>query len=401
MRGFSDPHSIWTLSGVALRISQRIGLHRDGSAFGLTAFETEMRRRIWFQLVLIDATSAQFCGVAPSPSIATADTQPPTNANDSDLDPRMTEPVPERSGATEMIFCLTRSEFGNWLRRWGKKYGNFDSPWAFLSSSSISLQEKDEAIDEFESLVEGKFLRFCDSSIPLHLTTTAMARSAIHYARLTAHHPRQYRDSNIHISQPEKDIIYENCLRMAEYAQFAQTNPSIQKFVWHMVNHMPWDAMILMLSEMRNRSDPEEKSKVWQIIGDIYSRYLRQMTRTAHVPLLNALQNLIVKAWWTYIEECNNYNRVATPCPEIVSSLLEKASDYTEMQMRDGGSRTAELGTSSQELPSQSIPSEDLGASSEELDFLLTGSLDWNEWDKLMNQFQESLMDDIAAMPSS
>ncbi|KAJ5965306.1 hypothetical protein N7481_012020 [Penicillium waksmanii] len=398
MRGSSDPHTIWTLSGVALRISQRIGIHRDGSAFGLSAFETEMRRRIWFQLIIVDSTSAQFCGVATSPFLATADTQPPANANDSDLDPRMTEPAPEKTGATEMIFCLARAEFGKWLRRWGREYGDSNSPWEFLSSSSMTLHQKDEAIDEFESLVENKFLRFCDPSIPLHLATTVMARSAVHFARLAAHHPRQYQDPTFQVSQKEKDTIYVNCLKMAEYAHFAQSNPSIQRFIWHMVNHMPWDAMIFMLSEMRNRSDPEEKSMVWQIIGDLYARYLRQMAKSTHVPLHNALQNLIVKAWRVYIEDCNNHNRAPTPCPEIVSTLLEKADCSTEKQTVDGESRMTELGTHFQELPSQSVPSEYLASGPEDINFLLTDSPNWTEWDNLLNQFQESLLDDTALL---
>lgn len=399
MRGFSDPHTIWTLSGVALRISQRIGIHRDGSGFGLSAFETEMRRRIWFQIIIIDATSAQFCGVATSSLMPTADTQPPTNANDSDLDPRMTEPALEKTGATEMIFSLTRSEFGKWLKRWSKECGESNSPWAFLSSGSMSLRQKDEAIDEFESIVEEKFLRFCDPSIPLHLATIMMARSAVHYARLMAHHPRQYQDSTRQIPREEKDIIYENCLKMAEYTHYAQTNPNVQRFVWHMVNHMPWDAMIFMLSEMRNRADPEEKSRTWQIIGDIYARYLRQMTKTAHMPLHNALQNLIVKAWRAYTEECHNYSRAPTACPTIVSELLENLNSSMEKQPVDEGSRMAEHGVTFQELPSQSIPTEYLGHGVDEIDFLLTDSPNWTEWDNLLNQFQESLMDDIVLLP--
>lgn len=398
MRGYSDPHTIWILSGVALRISQRIGIHRDGSAFGLSAFETEMRRRIWFQLIIIDSTSAQFCGVATSPFVATGDTQPPTNANDSDLDPRMTEPPSEKTGATEMIFCLTRSEFGKWLRRWGKEYGDSSSPWAFLTSPSMSLRRRDEAINEFESLVEEKFLRFCDSSIPLHLATNVMARSAIYYARLTAHHPRQYQDSISQLPQDEKNTIYETCLKMAEYAHFAQTNPNIQRFVWHIVNHMPWDAMILMLSEMRNRTNPEEKSMVWQIIGDIYSRYLRQMTRTSHVPLHNALQNLIVKAWKSYIQDCNNHDRVPTSCPEIVSSLLKQADGSTGKETIEREPNMGEFDASFQDVPSQSIPAEYLGTGPDDINFLMNDSPNWNEWDNLLNQFQESLIDENALL---
>lgn len=205
MRAFSDPHTIWTLCGVAVRIAERIGIHRDGSGHGLSVSETEMRRRVWFQLVIIDATSAKFCGVASTPLPAKIDVQPPTNTNDSDLDPRMTEPACEKSGPTNMIFVLARSAIGKWLSCLSNQTeGSNAGPWDFLSSSSMSLAEKDKAINELENYMEENFLGHCDKSIPLHMATTLMARSAIYYTKLVAHHPRQYQDPSVRIPQAEK-----------------------------------------------------------------------------------------------------------------------------------------------------------------------------------------------------
>ncbi|KAJ5999041.1 hypothetical protein N7451_006851 [Penicillium sp. IBT 35674x] len=399
MRAFSDPHTIWTMSGVASRIAQRMGIHRDGSGYGLSIYETEIRRRIWFQVVVLDATSAQSCGVASTPLPANADTKPPMNINDSDLDPRMTELPCEKQGPTEMMFCLARSEFGKWLSRWSKDAGPSNSPWAFLSSSSMSLEQKDNAIDELESTMEKKFLQYCDRSIPLHLATIMMARSAIHYTRLMAHHPRQYRDCNTRISQAEKDIIFLNCLKMTEYADYTQTNADVQRFGWHTVHHMPWDAMIFMLSEMRVRNDPEEKSKVWKIVGNIYSRLVRQRRRNAGRPLHLALQSLMVKAWKSYTEECHLQHRAPTICPTIIATLISNPECVTELHVTQGHSSSIEqtntVGSHHDPLISQPDDNRDF-------DFLAqdTSSMDWNEWDCLLNQFQESLMDDMVHFTS-
>ncbi|CEJ56990.1 hypothetical protein PMG11_05700 [Penicillium brasilianum] len=380
MRAFSDPHTIWSLSGVALRMAQRIGIHRDGSGHGLSIFETEMRRRIWFQLMILDATSAQFCGVAAGPFVDSADTKPPMNANDSDLDPRMTEPACEKEGPSEMIFCLARSEFGKWLRRWNTNTGGSGSPWAFLSSSTLSLSEKDRCIDELEDIMEQKFLRYCDQSIPLHLATTMMVRSSSHYTRLMAHHPRHYHDSGTRIPQSEKDVIFGHCLKMAEYADYAQTNPDVQRFSWHMVNHMPWDAMIFMLSEMRNRTNPEEKDKVWEIVGSIYGRHVRQIGKNSQMPLHKALQHLFVKAWRAYVDDCNQHGRTPRPCPTVIEVNNAPV----------------------QEPPSQYASNVPFDTGTENMDFLLGDSpMDWSEWDHLLNQFQESLVDDMTLMPGA
>ncbi|CAI7616584.1 unnamed protein product [Penicillium glandicola] len=395
MRSFSDPHTIWTLCGIAVRIAQRIGIHHDGSAHGLSVFETEMRRRIWFQLMIIDATSAQFCGVESTPLPATIDVQPPMNANDSDLDPRMTEPACEKPGATEMMFVLARSAFGKWLLRLSNQVeGSNTGPWAFLSSSSMPLKDKDKTIDELETHMEDRFLRHCDKSIPLHMATTLMARSAIYYTRLMAHHPRQYQDPNTHISQAEKNFIFENSLKMIKYADYAQNNPLVRKFSWHMVNHMPWDAIIFMLSEMRHRTESEEKSEVWRLIGNVYSGHLKTINKNGQTPLHLAIQNLIVKAWRTYVEECNLNHRTPTPCPTIVAPLLANVAGVSSLQQEDENPPTTERARP-QDHPSNDYSSSQLGLETENFGFLLGNSpQDWNEWDNLLSNVQGSFTDD-------
>ncbi|KAJ5555015.1 hypothetical protein N7461_003485 [Penicillium sp. DV-2018c] len=379
MRSFSDPHTIWTLCGIAVRIAQRIGIHRDGSAHGLSAFETEMRRRIWLQLILIDATSAQFCG----------------NANDSDLDPRMTV-ARNKPGATEMIFVLTRSAFGKWLRQLSdKSEGSNTSPWAFLSSPSMSLKEKDKAIDELERHLEDDFLCHCDESIPLHIATTMMARSAICYTRLMAHHPRQYQSPINPISEAEKNVIFEYSLKMTEYADYAQNCSVVRKFSWHMMNHMPWDAIIFMLSELRHRTDHEEKTKVWQLIGDVYSRHIQGLGKKGLTLLHMAIQNLIVKTWLAYVKECDLNGRIQTDCPSIVASLVINAT--SSQHPRSGRqAQVTESGAESQgQEPSHDFPGSQYVPEFENLEFQFTDSpQDWSDWDNLLSQFQGSLTDD-------
>lgn len=54
-----EPRLSWKLSGLAIRLAQNFGLHREDSFRGLTKFEIEMRRRLWWQLAAMDAPSAE------------------------------------------------------------------------------------------------------------------------------------------------------------------------------------------------------------------------------------------------------------------------------------------------------------------------------------------------------
>ncbi|PHH62631.1 hypothetical protein CDD81_6865 [Ophiocordyceps australis] len=110
LQGRSDRHSAWIISGTAIRIAQKMGYHRDGETLNMTPFETEMRRRIWWQLVIQDSKYAMLSGLSQSILPLASDTKLPSNVNDSDLHPDSTEPIVAREGPTEMAFCLVIGE---------------------------------------------------------------------------------------------------------------------------------------------------------------------------------------------------------------------------------------------------------------------------------------------------
>ena len=58
VRDIYEPRVVWSLTGVAVRIAQVIGLERDGETLGLPPFEAEMRRRVWWILKSHDFRAA-------------------------------------------------------------------------------------------------------------------------------------------------------------------------------------------------------------------------------------------------------------------------------------------------------------------------------------------------------
>ncbi|XWX01624.1 hypothetical protein V2A60_009652 [Cordyceps javanica] len=102
-----DTHSAWVMSATAVRLAQKMGYHHDGEKLGMTPYETEMRRRIWWQLYMHDFKLGMFSGLSQQSSFNQKwDTRIPSNLNDADLFPGSTEPVRPRDGPTEMIFVM-------------------------------------------------------------------------------------------------------------------------------------------------------------------------------------------------------------------------------------------------------------------------------------------------------
>lgn len=75
LRRNDDARKIWTLTGLAVRIAQTLGIHRDGSHFGLKPFQVEMRRRLWWQVCILDARSSEDHGCDPTIVEAQFDTK--------------------------------------------------------------------------------------------------------------------------------------------------------------------------------------------------------------------------------------------------------------------------------------------------------------------------------------
>ncbi|CAI6043984.1 unnamed protein product, partial [Clonostachys chloroleuca] len=97
--------SAWILNGTIMRIAQKLGLHRDGENLALSPFETEMRRRIWCQIIIFDYYCALMSGLSQTALPEGSDTKSPSSTNDSDLFPEMAT-MPAREGTTEMVFVL-------------------------------------------------------------------------------------------------------------------------------------------------------------------------------------------------------------------------------------------------------------------------------------------------------
>ncbi|KAH8599545.1 hypothetical protein B0O99DRAFT_724405 [Bisporella sp. PMI_857] len=207
-----DPHSMWILTGSAVRIAQRLGIHRDGADHQISPFDVEMRRRT--------------CGRSSS---------------------------------------LTDKPL-NW-QELGFLSGTFKVGKDLTMHPDLGpehMSKKDKSIDELEVIFQEKFIRFCDPSIPAHLLAIYMSKSVLCTMRIMAHHPRQYPDKGASMPQKEKDMLFKLSLNELEISSMVHGDNSIRGFMWHIQVHFQLDAFIYLLSELRSRVSGEEVDRAWK-----------------------------------------------------------------------------------------------------------------------------------------
>ncbi|OGM46134.1 hypothetical protein ABOM_004871 [Aspergillus bombycis] len=106
LRVHDTGRGVWVLNGIAIRLAQSIGLHRDGTSLNLTPFESELRLRLWWHLCLLDARSPEDHGFELTIDLLNHGPRLPLNVNDDQLYPTMEELPTESEEWTDMSFCI-------------------------------------------------------------------------------------------------------------------------------------------------------------------------------------------------------------------------------------------------------------------------------------------------------
>ncbi|KAK5135578.1 hypothetical protein LTR08_005058 [Meristemomyces frigidus] len=323
--------------------------------------------------------AAQLSGTRASMPFDSPNTKQPSNVNDADLHPDMTEPPVERQGATEMIFCLTRAEVAKCWQRTDMFRADFGQAWESGDLGAIERVEAD--IDAAERDVESKFLRYCDFIEPTQCLTIAFARSALTRARLRLRLPRA--KAGLEVTAADRSDMSKMAMKILDYDIAVRTNPALNKYLWHMQAYFQYEPLIWILNELREGSpaivDPES---AWARIEQIYACHPEFITtkRALHA----AVAKLIIKAWEVR-------SRGKGHAVEDTALIAELRSSF----VRKGASRTDSSATTFHYNPfAPHHLSPDLSV---HIDTALTGStaagiamefspadIDWTFWDELI-----------------
>ncbi|EMT63097.1 hypothetical protein FOC4_g10013301 [Fusarium odoratissimum] len=163
---FLDNPTITLLQAIAIYGS--IGLHRDGSKLGLSPFESEMRRRLWWYFQERDGRGAEDYGLQNPPSFNPVyGVELPRNLHDSDLFPGMKELPPSRPDWTRMTLPLCCNQSS---QAWAQLFQ--------MSGSADGIPDEDvrrRLIKDAVEKVEG-ILQRCNPVIPEQRMTIRTAR---------------------------------------------------------------------------------------------------------------------------------------------------------------------------------------------------------------------------------
>jgi hypothetical protein len=325
VRDIYEPRANWTLTGVAVRIAQNMSLDRDGTVLGLSSFETEIRRRVWWQLKSHDFRTAELCGIAKFRDIDTGDdsTKWPSNIDDDDLRPGMSSIVAETKKLTDAAFVTFKFEMTKFaasrIAAFRKK-GKHPSQWN-LDTPDNDEAELKSAVEELESNLEMKYLRYCDPSQPLHLLLLLVGRYGMNVVTFLSHHPRRWATME-HIPQTERELVWDGSIKLLEQYNMMQSNPFIERFAWHAPYFQQWHAFIHVLDTLGAEPLRLDASKTWQLVGSIYENTM-EMLSDMKKPIHVAVGNLCLKGYSAREVALSSSNMYTPPAPKFILQLRQ------------------------------------------------------------------------------
>ncbi|KAI1073758.1 hypothetical protein F5B20DRAFT_586954 [Whalleya microplaca] len=292
-RQYTDPRTLFCLTGIGVRLAHRIGLHRDGAQFDLSPFEVEERRRLWWTLAGFDRRIGELCGSVITAISNGGNCKLPLNINDTDLHLHAKDPPPPHTGATEMMFALTRLEFakapGNDKMR---THSSESNPYAV---ANIADHRSTNFFEQFSAYMEDTYLKYCDPKIPIHYMTLLMTRANICKLKITSAFFRVALTAPSPLPPAEREALFIEAIKMIEYDSMIQARDSLKGFLWYTLMHFPFPAYICLLTELRQRTTGELCERAWATLCEHFDR--RNMLNNMRSPIHLSFSPLFVKAW--------------------------------------------------------------------------------------------------------
>ena len=332
-----------------------MGIHSESTLTKYSPFEAEMRRRLWWSLVLFDTRVGEMSNFHTVTLDPTWDCNIPLNANDSDLRPGMKRLPANRGRSTDAIFVVLRGEVGQFTRHSGSHL-DFTNPAlkSIAENRNKGPARECSDLDDLEATIENQYLKSCDQDDPLHFVTTWTARRSFAKCRLMEHHSRSY-DSKTSPTDEEFDTATSHALRILACDTQIMTSSLTKGFRW--LNHLyfPFPAYIQTLEDLRKRPSSDQAGRAWEVMSENCEAWFGSHSRDDGAFFQLFAETVLLA--WEACEAASKRSGQTTEPPRIVGSIRlsqeERAHRQQRVRERNSEQPDAMMGTGTNEFSMQ------------------------------------------------
>ncbi|KIW91956.1 uncharacterized protein Z519_06938 [Cladophialophora bantiana CBS 173.52] len=263
---------IWILDGLAIRVAHALGLHRDGKGLGLSPFQSEIRRRLWWHLLSRDIRAGEDYGLENTSSLLlTSDVGLPANIDDTDISPVMQQPPEPKVGWTAMTFSLINIDLAKTVQKL--------STLAASSSPSSPPREEIRAqiMKECKIRMEN-WLSYCNLVIPQHRLALFCSRFAFRKLDFTT----RLQWDLLRNTDPRANFATEANLVEALDLIFPRINDDdlLKQYAWAGKVYPQYHVTMYVLWHLCVQPEGPNADRAWQAIERSFSDGMRDDSAT-------------------------------------------------------------------------------------------------------------------------
>ncbi|KAI9720555.1 MAG: hypothetical protein M1828_005639 [Chrysothrix sp. TS-e1954] len=346
----TDPRSLSSMFGVAIRIAERMGIQNESTYSKLTTFEAEMRRRLWWSLTFFNN---RICELADSPTAMLSpawDCSKPLNVNDFELRRDMKQPPTAQEHPTEAVFAVVRSELADLVRH-SDFHLSFTNPYmktvAENSPRGLLVGSDLVAVEEF---IENQYLRECNLDNPIQFMTAWSTRGYLAKCHLLEHYSSQAA-SSVQQADEELDRPIIHALNLLRCDTRLNASPLIRGYRWFFKFYFLFPAYIHIVKDLERRPLQEHVQRAWDVMTENYAARFMTMGPENGLLMKTFYQN-ILRAW----NACQAVSNMEKPLeiPWIVLDVQDKMTKATAFPMEKDVERPS--GSNSSEQSGMDIP---------------------------------------------
>ncbi|KAL1840511.1 hypothetical protein VTJ49DRAFT_424 [Mycothermus thermophilus] len=250
------------LVGAAIRIAECMGLHRDGSAYGLSPLETQVRRLVWHQLCFLDIRTCEAQGPKPAIRREEYDTLMPLNCEEADLTPQ-TVAWPAAAGTwTSTLLSIMRFEINEMMR-------NIWTDRRKLELRKTTLTAILTKVENFRKRMLERYDRMLDERVPIQKYSKLVMQLLIFRLHVMVLHPYH---SNAANPLPDKlnGLLVTSGILIIEIAIRLESNPLFRDWAWYLGAYQQYQIALLLATEVYYRPAHREAERIWPCLDWVF-----------------------------------------------------------------------------------------------------------------------------------
>jgi hypothetical protein len=281
----ADRTYVWSMTGLVIRLATKLGLHQDPATHGLKPYIAEMRRRLWWQIVILDVLTAEESDMDPALREQDFDTKMPSNVNDQDLDESVWKPVLSQNRWTEMIFALQRIEISYAARKilFSAKFT------ADNGYRAMSVDDKGSFLKDLHHALQQKYHSLGDPNVALCTLTIKAADLVLSRMKLTVRSSTSDTPSVLSLG------LVRTCVGIVDGMQYLRSDERHKKWTWLFQRYVEWDAVALLLKGLIDLRC-EHTDDIWHPVQRFWAYWEHQVPPGSIRQRWRILQSLKRKA---------------------------------------------------------------------------------------------------------